>query len=86
MLRNSHAGQIYILIDALNECDKSSREFRQAFLENLAELFPIEQEKESENIDVKLLITCRSESDISDELIDSRRSIRIDSSKINADL
>ncbi len=86
MLRNSHADQIYILIDALNECDKSSREFRQAFLENLTELFPIEQEKESENIDVKLLITCRSESDISDELIDSRRSICIDSSKINADL
>jgi len=86
MLRDPHAGQIYILIDALDECDKSSRGFRQAFLENLAELFPIEQGKGSENIDVKLLITCRPESDISDELIDPRRSVRIDSSKINADL
>ncbi len=86
MLADPNAGQIYLLIDALNECDKSSREFRQAFLENLAELFPIEQGKGSENIDVRLLITCRPESDISDELIDSRRSICIDSSKINADL
>jgi len=70
ILADPNAGQIYLLIDAVDECDKSSRGFRQAFLENLAELFPIEQGKESENIDVKLLITCRSESDISDELID----------------
>ncbi len=86
ILTDFNADQIYLLIDAVNECNKSSREFRQAFLENLTELFSIEQEKESENIDVKLLITCWSESDISDELIDWRRSIHIDSSKINADL
>jgi len=83
-LADFNAGQIYLLIDALNECDKSSREFRQVFLASLAELFSTQQG--SGIMNVKLLITCRSESDILDELNHLRGLIRIDSGKINADL
>jgi len=83
-LTDSNAGQIYFLIDALDECDKSSRGFRQAFLASLADLFSVQQG--SESIHVKLLITCRSESDILDELNHLRGLMHIDSGKINADL
>jgi len=84
ILADPNAGQIYLLIDALDECDKSSRGFRQAFLASLAELFSTQQG--SGIMNVKLLITCRPESDILDELNDPRRLVRIDSGKINADL
>jgi len=84
ILADPNAGQIYLLIDALDECDKSSRGFRQAFLASLAELFSTQQR--SGIMNVKLLITCRPESDILDELNDPRRLVRIDSGKINADL
>jgi len=83
-LRNLNADQIYLLIDALNKCDKSSREFRQIFLASLTELFSTQQE--SEIMNVKLIITCRSESDILDELNHLRELICIDSDKINTDL
>ncbi len=84
LLTDSNAVQIYFLIDALNECDKSSRGFRQAFLASLADLFSVQHG--SESIHVKLLITCRPESDILDELNHLRGLVRIDSGKINADL
>ncbi len=84
LLTDPNAGQIYFLIDALNECDKSSRGFRQAFLASLTDLFSVQQG--SESIHVKLLITCRPESDILDELNHLRELVRIDSGKINADL
>jgi len=84
ILADPNAGQIYLLIDALDECDKSSRGFRQAFLASLAELFSTQQG--SGIMNVKLLITCRPESDILDELNDPRRLVRIDSGKINDDL
>ncbi len=84
ILADPNAGQIYLLIDALDECDKSSRGFRQAFLASLAELFSTQQG--SGIMNVKLLITCRPESDILDGLNDPRRLVRIDSGKINADL
>ncbi len=84
ILRDPNAGQIYLLIDALDECDKSSRGFRQAFLASLADLFSTPQG--SEIMNVKLIITCRPESDILDELNYLRGLIRIDSGKINADL
>ncbi len=84
ILRNLNADQIYLLIDALNKCDKSSREFRQIFLASLTELFSTQQE--SEIMNVKLIITCRSESDILDELNHLRELICIDSDKINTDL
>jgi len=84
ILTDPNAGQIYFLIDALDECDKSSRGFRQAFLASLADLFSVQQG--SESIHVKLLITCRPESDILDEFNHLRGLVRIDSGKINADL
>ena len=56
----------------------------QIFLANLTDLFSIQQKNEV--IDFKLLITCRSESDILNELNHLRELIHIDSDKINADL
>jgi ankyrin repeat protein len=84
MLADPNAGQIYLLIDALDECDKSSCGFRQAFLTSLAELFSTQQR--SGLMNVKMLITCRPESDILEELNHLRGLICIDSGKINADL
>ncbi len=84
ILTDFNANQIYFLIDALNECDKSSYDFRQIFLANLTDLFSIQQKNEV--IDFKLLITCRSKSDILNELNHLRELIHIDSDKINADL
>ena len=84
ILKDLNAGQIYFLIDALYECNKSSCGFQQAFLKSLTHLFFIQLE--SETFDVKLLLTCQSESDILDELNDLDKSVHIDSDKINADL
>ncbi len=79
ILTDFNADQIYLLINALNECEKSSRKFRQIFLASLTELFSTQQR--SEIMNVKLLITCRSESDILDELNHLRELICIDSDK-----
>ena len=79
ILTDFNADQIYLLINALNECEKSSREFQQIFLASLTELFSTQQR--SEIMNVKLLITCRSESDILDELNHLRELICIDLDK-----
>ena len=84
MLTDPNASQVYFLIDALDECDKSPRGFRQAFLASLADLFSTQHGNGA--IDFKLLITCRPESDILGELDDPTRLVRIDSGKINGDL
>ena len=76
--------QIYFLIDALDECDRSPRGFRQEFLTSLADLFSTQQG--SRTIDVKLLMTHRPESDISDELNLLGELVRIDSGGINVDI
>lgn len=83
MLVDPNSGQIYFLVDALDECDKSPRGLRQAFLTSTANLFSIQQKS---GIDVKLLITCRPESDILEELRLLHGLLCIDSGKINTDL
>jgi hypothetical protein len=81
MLKDHDAGKVYILLDALDECEKSSQ---QAFLTHLEKLFAIQQL--DGNLNLKFLITCRPEQEIEDTLRDVGECLRIDSSKINADL
>ncbi|PCD22178.1 hypothetical protein AU210_015976 [Fusarium oxysporum f. sp. radicis-cucumerinum] len=81
MLRDEHAGEVFILIDALDECDRSTRK---ALLRCMRELFQASL-KSAGNF--KFLVTCRPEiSDIEYELIGIDVSLRMDSSEVNADL
>jgi len=75
MLKDPNAGKIYVLVDALDECERSSR---QAFLALLGEL--------GDRMDVKFLITCRPDLKIERALHDVGTCLRIDSAKINSDL
>ena len=81
MLKDPNAGEVYILIDALDECEKSSRE---DLLKVLAKLFVAP--RLDGNLNVKFLIICRPESDIQGYLQDINGHLRIDSGKVNADL
>ncbi|KPM42707.1 hypothetical protein AK830_g3870 [Neonectria ditissima] len=82
MLRDQRAGEVFILIDALDECDKSTRE---ALIISLNNLFTEELESGGK---FKFLITSRPElSGIESELLDEIGvSLRVDSSSVNADL
>ena len=79
VLRGFKAGEIYLLVDALDECEKSTRK---ALLICLAELLS----QTGGIANVKLLITCRPEDDIEKHLFDINGYLRIDSAKVNADL
>jgi ankyrin repeat protein len=68
--------ELYLLIDALDECEKTSR---QAFLENLANL-------SDKNLNVKVLITCRPEPEIEDTFRGKKGSLYIHLDHINTDL
>ena len=81
MLKDHDAGKVYVLLDALDECEKSSR---QAFLTHLEKLFAIQQL--DGNLNIKFLITCRPEQEIEDTLRDVGECLRMDSFKINSDL
>ncbi|KAH6980503.1 hypothetical protein EDB80DRAFT_258923 [Ilyonectria destructans] len=81
MLRDDHVGEVFILIDALDECDRSTRK---ALLRCIRELFQASP-KSAGNF--KFLVTCRPEiSDIKYELDRIGVSLRMDSSEVNADL
>jgi hypothetical protein len=87
MLKDPNAGEVYILIDALDECEKLSRG---DLLNVLAKLFIAPQP--DRNLNVKFLIICRPESDIQQNLHDingpehGSGHLRVDSGKVNADL
>ena len=81
ILRDFNAGEIYLLIDALDECEKSTR---RDLLISLAELFTSPQTGGTAN--VKFLVTCRPEEDIQNYLFDINGYLRVDSAKVNADL
>jgi hypothetical protein len=72
-------GEIYVLIDALDECEKSTQG---ALLSELGRLFTSSRTARAANI--KFLVTGRPE--IDDELSNIGRYLRIDSTKVNADL
>jgi hypothetical protein len=81
ILKDSNAGEVYILVDALDECEISSRN---AFLSLLRSLF--HQNELQGNMNVKFLITCRPETEIEQTLAGIGLYLRIDSAKINADI
>ena len=83
ILKDPEAGEVFCLIDALDECEKESR---QSFLTNLTELFTSLQSKKKI---FKFIVTSRPENDIEESLTatsPSIRNIRVDTGKINDDL
>ena len=79
---DSGAGEIYCLVDALDECEESSRE---AFLTSLSEIFdPPEPGR-----NIKIILTSRPNIDIKESLLSIHpkiQSLQLDSGMINADL
>ncbi|KHN94745.1 Peroxisomal targeting signal 1 receptor [Metarhizium album ARSEF 1941] len=81
-LQDERAGEVFILIDALDECESSTR---QHLLVSIKKLFQLPPGKVRRNI--KLLITCRLQiSDIEDELQGVGVSVQMGSAVINDDL
>lgn len=81
ILQDEHAGEIFILIDALDECDKATRKALLTGIHDLFELSPGSSGR------FKILITCRPEiRDIEGELWGSGASLRIDSAQVENDL
>ncbi|KAK5988294.1 Vegetative incompatibility HET-E-1-like protein [Cladobotryum mycophilum] len=81
MIQDDEAGEVFILLDALDECDKSTRS---DFLSSMARLFKSSQGSKGK---LKVLITCRPEiGDIEDAFSGMGVSLRIDAANINDDL
>ena len=72
--------KIYLLIDALDECEPLTRK---ALLDCLAKLFT---SRERGTMKAKFLITCRPDQDIRNCLLDIGGYVQIDSANVNADL
>jgi hypothetical protein len=80
MLQDERAGQVFILIDALDESDRATRE---GLLQGIRKLFKSEEQRGSFNF----LITCRPDiGDIERQFKTSGTFLRIDSADINNDL
>ena len=77
IVKDPEAGEVYCLIDALDECEKESR---QLFLTNFIKLFSSQQSKKTV---VKFIITSREENDIAGPAI---QNLQIDSGRVNDDL
>ena len=77
-------GEVCCLIDALDECE---RESRQLFMKNLAEIFG---PRENRTSSAKFIVISRRESDIEEELLSARSArileIHVDKGKVNRDL
>ena len=83
ILNDPEAGEVYCLIDALDECEKESR---RKFLPYLTELFRSQQSKK---IAFKFIITSRRENDIEKSLsaaCPAIRNLQVDSGRVNDDL
>src|SRR5205814_5593511 len=74
---NGQQGGKYLLIDALDECEKSIRDSLLLALAKLPSNTPA---------NVKVFVTSRPESDIRETLHDVAHVLRIDSGTVNADL
>ena len=81
ILKDVRPGEIYFLIDALDECEEISQEAFLVSLKKLAKAF-----QGSFFTDIKILITCRPKSEIEDILTLDDGTLRIDSATVNADL
>ena len=83
IVQDPEAGEVYCLIDALDECEKESR---QLFLTEFTKLFRSQQSKK---IHVKFIVTSRRESDIQMALSAVSpiiRDLQVDSGRVNDDL
>ncbi|CZR58258.1 uncharacterized protein PAC_08149 [Phialocephala subalpina] len=81
MLKDREAGKVYILVDALDECEGSSRK---DFLDLLQILFTSQSLDEPTNL--KFLITCRPELEMDETLHSVGGCLYLDPAKISADL
>ena len=81
VIQDAEAGEVYLLIDALDECEELSRE---AFLVSLKKL--AKRLKASSANNIKVLITCRPVSEIENILGFDDCTLRIDSRNIRADM
>ena len=80
MLQDENAGEVFILIDALDECERSTRK---GFLRGMRELFHASPTSRK----FRFLVTCRPKvEDIERELGDVGASLMMDSSDVNDDL
>ncbi len=83
IVKDPEAGEVYCLIDALDECEKESR---QLFLTNFTKLFSSQQSKKRV---VKFIVTSRGENDIKESLVTAGpvvQNLQIDSGRVNDDL
>ena len=84
VVQDPGAGDVYCLIDALDECEKESR---QLFLKSLTTVFGLQQGKTTS---VKFIITSRRENDIEEELLSAdnpyAQDLHIDKGNVNRDL
>jgi hypothetical protein len=85
ILRDPKSGNVFLLIDALDECETSSRE---DLLDGLAKLLTsFAQVPQTEGSGkCKILVTCRRERDIRRKLGGISTSLPVDTGKVNADL
>ena len=83
IVKDPEAGEVYCLIDALDECEKESR---QLFLTNFTKIFSSQQSKKRV---VKFIVTSRGENDIKESLVTAGpvvQNLQIDSGRVNDDL
>lgn len=81
MLQGDDAGEVTILVDALDECEKLSQE---ALVGHLADLLGASSEVGPTKI--KFIVTCRPDSVIDEGLLGIGRHLAVNSGSVNADL
>jgi ankyrin repeat protein/NACHT domain-containing protein/GPI inositol-deacylase-like protein len=79
ILRDSRSGNVFLLIDALDECDEGSRK-------NLLNAIKSSFKSSDIPMRLKIVITCRREDDIQAKLKQCSTSLAVDRGKTNADL
>ena len=84
VVQDPEADDVYCLVDALDECEKESR---QLFLTSLTSFFDLQQDKTTS---VKIIVTSRRENDIEEELLSADdpyvQDLHIDKGNVNRDL
>lgn len=81
MLRDERAGEVFILIDAFDECDKSTRKELLTCIQKLFQSSPTAQTGK-----FKFLVTSRPENDILEELSDVGTRMLMNSTSVNDSL
>lgn len=81
IIQDAEAGEVYLLIDALDECGEISREAILGSLKKLAK-----KSQGSSVNSIKVLVTCRPISEIENILGVNDCALRIDSTNVQADL